>query len=103
MFKYIVFSIISVLTFFIKVDNSISIYNGLFIPFAFIFFIFFYKKCDVIKSKWFYILALIFSLVNKKKFRAKRDKYIFAIIISIISLVFNLFLLISLILFSLVK
>lgn len=49
------------------------------------------------------ILALIFSLVNKKKFRAKRDKYIFAIIISIISLVFNLFLLISLILFSLVK
>lgn len=49
------------------------------------------------------LLALIFSLVNKKKIRAKRDKYIFAIIISIISLVFNLFLLISLILFSLGK
>lgn len=49
------------------------------------------------------LFTLIFSLVNKKKFRAKRDKYIFAIIISIISLVFNLFLLISLILFSLVK
>lgn len=49
------------------------------------------------------LLALIFSLVNKKKIRAKRDKYIFAIIISIISLVFNLFLLISLFLFSLGK
>ena len=49
------------------------------------------------------LLALIFSLVNKKKIRAKRDKYIFAIIISIISLVFNLFLLVSLILFSLGK
>lgn len=48
-------------------------------------------------------IALILSLVNKKKIRSKRDKYIFAIIISTISLVFNLFLLISLILFSLMK
>ena len=49
------------------------------------------------------ILALIFSINNKRKIRAKRDKYIFAIIISIIALVFNLFLFVSLILFSIIK
>lgn len=49
------------------------------------------------------VIALILSLINKKKVKSKRDKYIFAIIISTISLVFNLFLLISLILFSLTK
>lgn len=49
------------------------------------------------------ILALILSINNKKKIRARRDKYIFAIIISIIALVFNLFLFVSLILFSIVK
>lgn len=46
------------------------------------------------------ILALILSLLNKKKNRAKRDKYIFAIILSTISLIFNLFLLVSVILFN---
>lgn len=49
------------------------------------------------------VIALISSLVNKKKIKAKRDKYIFAIIISTISLVFNLFLLISMLLFSFTK
>ena len=49
------------------------------------------------------IVALILSINNKKKIRSKRDKYIFAIIMSIIALVFNLFLFVSLILFSIVK
>ena len=49
------------------------------------------------------VISLILSLVNKKKIKARHNKYIFAIIISTISLVFNLFLLVSLILFSLVK
>ena len=48
------------------------------------------------------LIALLLSL-SKKKYKAKRDKYIFAIIISIISIVFNLFLFVSLILFSLTK
>ena len=91
MFKYIVFSIISVLTFFIKVDNSISIYNGLFIPFAFIFFIFFYKKCDVIKSKWFYILALIFSLVMVLGNSLEESKSFYFIFKSSINLFYSLF------------
>ena len=46
------------------------------------------------------ILALIFSINNKRKIRAKRDKYIFAIIISIIALVFNLFLFVKIISFK---
>lgn len=49
------------------------------------------------------LLALILSIVNKKKFKTKRDKYIFAIIISIISLVFNMFLLVSSILFNIIQ
>ena len=49
------------------------------------------------------IIAVILSIINKRKFRAKRDKYIFAIIISVISIVFNLFLFVSLILFSVAK
>lgn len=49
------------------------------------------------------LIALLLSLSNKKRYKAKRDKYIFAIIISIISIVFNLFLFVSLILFSLTK
>ncbi len=49
------------------------------------------------------ILALILSLINKKKIKSRRDKYIFSIIIATMSLVFNLFLLISLILFMLAK
>ena len=48
-------------------------------------------------------VALVFSIINKKKIRARRDKYIFAIIISIIALVFNLFLFVSLIVFSIIK
>lgn len=42
------------------------------------------------------IIALVLSIINKKKFKSKRDKYIFSITISIISVVFNLFLLVSL-------
>ena len=49
------------------------------------------------------VIALILSIINKKKIKARRDKYIFAIIIATISLVFNLFLFVSLILFSFVK
>ena len=49
------------------------------------------------------IISLLLSLSNKKKNKAKMDKYIFAIIISIISIVFNLFLFVSLILFSFFK
>ena len=49
------------------------------------------------------LIALILSLINKKKIKARRNKYIFAIIITTISLVFNLFLLVSSILFSFVK
>lgn len=48
-------------------------------------------------------VALVLSFINKKKIRARRDKYIFAIIISIIALVFNLFLFVSLIVFSIIK
>lgn len=48
-------------------------------------------------------VALVLSVINKKKIRARRDKYIFAIIISIIALVFNLFLFVSLIVFSIIK
>lgn len=44
-------------------------------------------------------IALILSIANQKKITAKRDKYIFSIIVSIISFVFNLFLLVSLFLF----
>ena len=49
------------------------------------------------------LFTLILSLKNKKKFKTKHDKYIFAIIISIISLVFNMFLFVSLILFDIIK
>ena len=49
------------------------------------------------------IISLFLGIINKKKIRARRDKYIFAIIIATISLVFNLFLLVSLILFSIVE
>lgn len=49
------------------------------------------------------VISLILSLINKKKFKARHDKYIFAIIISIISLVFNMFLFVSLILFGIIK
>lgn len=48
-------------------------------------------------------VALILSIVNKRKIRVRRDKYIFAIILSIISIVFNFFLFVSLILFSVIK
>lgn len=48
-------------------------------------------------------MSLILSLINKKKFRTRHDKYIFSIIISVISLVFNLFLLVSILLFNIVK
>lgn len=48
------------------------------------------------------LFSLILSIINKKKIKARYNKYIFAIIIATISLVFNLFLLISLILFSIV-
>lgn len=44
-------------------------------------------------------IALILSIAKQKKITAKRDKYIFSIIVSIISFVFNLFLLVSLFLF----
>lgn len=49
------------------------------------------------------IISLLLSLSNKKKNKVKMDKYIYAIIISIISIVFNLFLFVSLILFSFFK
>ncbi len=48
-------------------------------------------------------VALVLSVINKKKIRSRRDKYIFSIIISIIALVFNLFLFVSLIVFSIIK
>ena len=61
--KEIIYSLFSILIFFINVDNSISFNNLLFVPLALLFFMYFYKKCDVLKSKWISLLAFIFSLV----------------------------------------
>lgn len=58
-----IYSLFSILIFFINVDNSISFNNLLLVPFTLLFFMYFYKKCDVLKSKWISLLAFIFSLV----------------------------------------
>lgn len=64
MVKSIIFSILSILTLFVEVDNSISFNDNVFVIIISLFvLIYFYKKGEVIKNKWFYILAFILSLV----------------------------------------